>query len=139
MTFPVPYVFYLSSYIYQLVGIAFFGLIWFPNSFDFFSFPLFRFRGFREVPFLFTVLSYLFSGCAFVVRIPVGCIAISKISFFGFSFGLAPFFLVCLFLCRGFSLISFFLGLILVLWFIFLFVLSVVCILFSLFNNFPHI
>ena len=50
MIFPVSYMFNFGDYIYQLVGIALFGLFGFRNSYNLLLFWVFKSAGFREFP-----------------------------------------------------------------------------------------
>ena len=108
MLFPVGYVVYFGFYFSRFVAIVFLGIFGFLNFFNFLSFWVFKFAGFPERSFLFTIMTCWFSGWAFVVRIAVWCIAISTFLFFWSFFSvLFSIFLYVLFFSIGFPEISF--------------------------------
>ena len=89
----VSYVLYVCYFIYRLVGIAFFDLFGFRNSFIFLLFSKFKSANFREMYYVFTVMSCWLWGWAFVVGFSYKFIALSASSFFWFLF--RPFFRSC--------------------------------------------
>ena len=91
--------FYFGYYIYQLAGIVYLSLFKFRNFFNILSFSVIKFAGFCLMPFRFTIMSYWFSGWAFVVWILVCYNAVSTISFL-WSFFLVLFrIFLCVLLC----------------------------------------
>ena len=77
----ISYVFYLSYYVYRLVGIVFFGLVEFRKFFDFLLSLVIGAANFRKKPFS-AVMTYWFSGWAFIFKVPISCITICAISLF---------------------------------------------------------
>ena len=85
---------------YQLVGTAFFGFVWFRNFSIFSLFFVFGSANFREVAFLFAVMTFWYSCYAFMICVPISCIA--KSFFQSLFWSCSVFSCVCHFVYRFF-------------------------------------